>query len=105
MIQFCQAVLARLDKDTVVIPGHGAISDRAGLAHYIDMLQAMHDSIGAMVVAGASLAEVIAAKPTAAYDDEFGDPSNFVDRAYTSLVKAYAATQTDDALLEAPTAP
>ena len=36
MIAFCEAVLAEIDADTVVIPGHGALSDRAGLAAYIE---------------------------------------------------------------------
>lgn len=85
MIAFCEAVLAAIDKDTVVIPGHGEISDYAGLESYIRMLIDMRQTIGDMVLEGASLADVIAAKPTAKYDAEYGDPANFVDRAYHSL--------------------
>lgn len=93
MIKFCQQVHDVINDDTKVIPGHGEVSDRAGLAHYIKMLQTMRDSIGAMVVAGTSLEEVIASAPTAAYDEEFGDPANFVNRAYASLSKTHAAAQ------------
>ena len=85
MIAFCKAVLAVIDKDTTVIPGHGEISDYAGLAHYIDMLEQMKKSIGKMVKQGKSLEQIIAAKPTQKYDAEFGDASMFIDRAYNSL--------------------
>ncbi len=95
MINFCKAVHAAINDDTVVIPGHGELSDRAGLAHYIKMLETMRDTIGAMVVGGSSLEEVLASAPTAAYDEEFGDPAMFVNRAYTSLSKAYAAAQAE----------
>ena len=67
------------------------MSDSAGLRSYIAMLEDMHQSIGGMVKAGKSLAEVIAAKPTEAYDDVFGDSSNFVDRAYASLSREQSA--------------
>ena len=85
MIAFCKAVLAVIDKDTTVIPGHGEISDYNGLKNYIAMLEDMKKTIGKMIKRGKSLEEVVAAKPTAKYDAEFGDPSNFVNRAFTSL--------------------
>ena len=85
MINFCQAVLDTIDEQTIVIPGHGEVSDHAGLRSYIAMLEDMHTSIGAMVKDGKTLTEVIAARPTRAYDDVFGDSANFVDRAYASL--------------------
>jgi len=90
MINFCQAVLDVIDEETIVIPGHGEISDYAGLTSYIAMLSEMRASIGAMVADGATLEEVIAATPTAAYDKQYGDPSNFVNRAYTSLKRELA---------------
>ena len=85
MIAFCQAVLDAIDKDTTVIPGHGEISDYDGLKSYIAMLSEMKQSISKMIKRGRSLEEVVAAKPTAKYDAQYGDPSNFVNRAYTSL--------------------
>ena len=91
MIDFCQSVLDSIDEDTIVIPGHGEVSDYDGLRGYIAMLEDMHQSIGDMVKAGKTLAEVIAAKPTKAYDDVFGDSANFVDRAYASLSREQSA--------------
>ncbi len=88
MIKFCQGVLDAIAEDTVVIPGHGPISTAADLAAYIAMLTDMEKVIGAMVADGKTLAEVIAVKPTAKYDADFGDPAMFVDRAYTSLKRS-----------------
>ena len=94
MISFCQAVYQRINNNTKVMPGHGDISDRAGLLHYIEMLQTVRDRIAVMVVAGASFTEVQATSPTSEFDDEFGDPAMFVDRAYTSLKKKHEAART-----------
>lgn len=90
MIAFCKAVLGEINQDTVVIPGHGELSDYAGLAHYIEVLSALHADIAKMVKDGKSLEAVVAAKPTAKFDEEFGDSTNFVDRAYTSIKRELA---------------
>ena len=38
-----------------------------------------------MIDRGMSLEEVIAARPTAEYDERYGDPVRLIDRAYYSL--------------------
>jgi glyoxylase-like metal-dependent hydrolase (beta-lactamase superfamily II) len=85
MIAFCRAVLTELDEDAIVIPGHGGITDYAELAKYTEMLQSSRDRIAALIATGASLEQVIAAAPTAAWDADYGDPVRFIDRAYTTL--------------------
>ena len=88
MIRFCKQVLAEIDEDTTVIPGHGPVTDYRGLVDYIDMLETVRKRLVTLLGSGASLATVIAARPTADFDQNFGDPASFVDRAYTSLVLA-----------------
>ncbi|HMB74408.1 MAG TPA: MBL fold metallo-hydrolase [Gammaproteobacteria bacterium] len=85
MIVFCQAVLDELEPGAVVIPGHGPVADYAKLERYIEMLTDVRDKMAALIGAGASLEQVIAAQPTAAWDDEFGDPARMIDRSYLSL--------------------
>ena len=85
VIHFCNEVLARLDEDSVIVPGHGPVSAYDDLAAFIDMLETVRDSISSMIDAGMSLEEVIAAKPTAEFDEKYGDPSRLIDRAYMSL--------------------
>ena len=91
MISFCKAVLGEINEETVVIPGHGELSNYEGLKKYIAMLEDVKGKLSAMIASGKSLDEVIAARPTAPYDAEFGDPVEslgFLNRAYTSLSRA-----------------
>ena len=88
MIRFCKQALAEIDEDTTVIPGHGPVTDYQGLVDYINMLETVRKRLVTLIGSGASLATVIAAKPTEDFDQTFGDPASFVDRAYTSLVRA-----------------
>lgn len=85
MIAFCQAVLDTIDENTVVVPGHGEISDYEGLKSYIQMLSTVHDRIAKMVKRGKSLEEVAAAGVTEGFDATYGDPAGFIDRAYASI--------------------
>ncbi|MEE4361327.1 MAG: MBL fold metallo-hydrolase [Pseudomonadales bacterium] len=88
MIAFCTAVLAEIDDETAVIPGHGPVTNRAELKRYVELLSIARDRISALIAAGASLEEVMAARPTADLDGEMGDPVRFVNRAYMSLTRA-----------------
>lgn len=85
VIKFCSKTLKRLNKDTVVVPGHGPVSDYQGLADYIAMLSDIRERMMALIEDGATLEEVYAAKPTAAYDAKMGDNTGFINRAYMSL--------------------
>ena len=86
MTKFCKAVLAEINTDTIVIPGHGEVSDYQGLANYIAMLEDVHQQVTVMVKAGKSLDQVLAAKPTAKYDAIYGNPNAlFLDRVYASI--------------------
>jgi len=88
MIHFCAAALAEMDDDTTVIPGHGPVTDPGALADYIHMLETVRAAIVDLMAEGADLEAVLEARPTAAFDEAFGDPSGFVNRAYASLRKA-----------------
>lgn len=73
MIEGVEAVLAGIDDTTRIIPGHGPLSDRAELEAYHDMLQTVYDRVRALKWQGKTSAEVAAAKPTADFDDIWGD--------------------------------
>lgn len=85
MIAFCSEVLAAIDVDTTVIPGHGPVSSYADLEAYIAMLTTVRDRIAALIEAGKTLEEVIAAAPTKEFDERYGDPGSLLNRAYYSL--------------------
>ena len=90
MIRFCETVYAELNEDTIVIPGHGVVTDMPDLAAYIDMLKSVRQRVKALIDDGKSMEEVLAADVTADFDEVYGDVSNslgFLDRVYTSLTK------------------
>ena len=78
-----------IDDETIVIPGHGAISNKAGLQAYYDMLVTSRDRVKAMKDGGASMEEVVAADPTAEFNEQwtwgFIDPETFVTSVYNSV--------------------
>ena len=90
MIDFCQSVLDELAPDAIVIPGHGEVTDTETLAAYIAMIAEVRDRVQAHIDDGKTMAEVIAAKPTADFDEVYGSVEaslGFVDRVYTSLTR------------------
>lgn len=67
------------------MPGHGPVSDRAGLAAYGAMLKGYRDRIAALKRKGRTLAQVIAARPTAATDAALGKAFIKPDALVTSI--------------------
>ncbi len=85
LIRFCRKTLEQINEDTIVIPGHGPVTDYQGFVDYVEMLETIHARLVALIDAGKSLSEVYAAKPTADYDEEMGDNTVFINRGYMSL--------------------
>jgi cyclase len=86
LIEFCARVLTEIDRDTVLVPGHGKIAHYDDLAAYVDMLKAVRERVAALIAEGATLEQVLAAAPTAEWDAKYGNPKTFfLDRVYKSL--------------------
>jgi len=75
MIRVAGDTLALVGAKTIIIPGHGPIGDRAAFVEYRDMLTDLRDKVAALKKQGNSLAEVVAAKPSSAYDEKWGGRS------------------------------
>jgi glyoxylase-like metal-dependent hydrolase (beta-lactamase superfamily II) len=79
------------DNGTMVIPGHGRVSNEFEVAEYRDMIVIIRDRIRAMMNKNATLEEVKAARPTIDYDTRFGANTGawttdmFIEAIYTSL--------------------
>src|SRR5688572_133691 len=78
---------------TVVIPGHGRLSDETEVANYRDMLTIVRDRVAAMIGAGMTLEQVQAARPTRDYDGIYDEPKGwsaamFVAAMYRDLAGA-----------------
>ena len=74
---------------TMVIPGHGRISDEADVVEYRDMVTIIRDRVQSMIDEGMTLDEVQAAAPTSDYDGRYGPaegaPQRFVEAVYRTL--------------------
>jgi cyclase len=81
----------RTEGGTLVIPGHGRLSDSADVAYYRDMVTIIRDRVSAMVEKGLTLEQVKASKPTADYEPRYGatggawTTDQFIEAAYVSL--------------------
>jgi glyoxylase-like metal-dependent hydrolase (beta-lactamase superfamily II) len=82
------------EEGTYVVPGHGYLADEHEVVEYRDMVVIVRDRVKAMIDAGATLAQVQAARVTADYDTQYGANTGpwttamFVEAVYTSLKNA-----------------
>jgi glyoxylase-like metal-dependent hydrolase (beta-lactamase superfamily II) len=76
---------------TLVVPGHGYLSDEHEVVEYRDMVAIVRDRVRALVRGGATLEQVKAARPTADYDTRYGATAGpwttdmFVEAVYRTI--------------------
>ncbi|HEX2204315.1 MAG TPA: MBL fold metallo-hydrolase [Longimicrobium sp.] len=89
LIAAVDRVLAMVNDSTRIIPGHGALSNRAELREWRGMLVTVRDRIAARIAAGETLEQVKAARPTADLDPRWGggfvNGERLVETVYRSL--------------------
>ena len=68
MLAGFDAIVALARPDTKIVPGHGAVVDKTAVAAHKAMMMAVRDTVAALVRQNKTQEEVIAAKPTAAFD-------------------------------------
>jgi cyclase len=83
------SVLARINDDTKVIPGHGPLGTKADLKKFRDMVATIRDRIKKDIAAGMTQDQVVASKPTADFDAAWGGgflkPDDFAALLYGAL--------------------
>ena len=88
-IRAAEANLAKVTDKMVVIPGHGEVGGKADLILFRDVLAGIRDKVAALKKQGTSLEEVIAAKPGAQTDQEWGNgfmnPARFLGLVYQGV--------------------
>lgn len=85
-----QAILAKADDNTRIIPGHGPLASKADLQSAVNMLIDAKTKVKALVDAGKSKEEVIAEKPLSAYDSwswNFITTDRMTETIYRSLTE------------------
>ena len=77
LIRAVDAGLELSDAHTKIVPGHGAVANRAELMAYRDMLVAVDRNVRGQIARGRDLATILASHPAAAYGLE-GDADRMV---------------------------
>jgi glyoxylase-like metal-dependent hydrolase (beta-lactamase superfamily II) len=85
-IRAAEANVAKVTDSMIVIPGHGAVGGKADLILFRDVMVDSREKVAALRKQGRTLAEVIAAKPSARTDAEWGNgfmtPAQFLEWCY-----------------------
>jgi glyoxylase-like metal-dependent hydrolase (beta-lactamase superfamily II) len=88
-IRATEANLAKVTEKMIVIPGHGVVSGKADLVLFRDVMVEIREKVAALKKKGMSVEEVIAAKPSARTDEEWGqgfiNPRRFVNLVYQGV--------------------
>lgn len=83
----------RTEGGTMVIPGHGRLTDSADVAYYRDMVTIIQYRIQDMIKKGMTLQQIKAARPARDYDPRFGSTTGawttdmFIEAVYQSLIQ------------------
>ena len=89
MIRATEANLAKVTDTMIVIPGHGAVGDKSQLAFYRGLLVSTREKVAALKRQGKSLDEIVATKPTATTDANWGNgfrsPKDFIGDVFQGV--------------------
>jgi glyoxylase-like metal-dependent hydrolase (beta-lactamase superfamily II) len=89
LIANVEKILSALPDDVKVIPGHGELSDKAGLRRFVDMLKGTTAAVQAAIKAGKTVEQVKAEKILAQWDDWgkdwFVSSEGFAEMLYRDL--------------------
>jgi cyclase len=97
MIASVDKILARIGDDVKVIPGHGPLSDKAGLRAFADMLKGTSSAVESAIRAGKSLDQMKQEKVLAQWDSwgsGFIKTDRFLDTLYADLHGGVPLTST-----------
>jgi cyclase len=91
VIAAADAVLARSNAATRIIPGHGALANRSDLETYVTVLKTIRSRFQSLIDEGRSEDQVVAADVTSEWDATWGtgfmSPERFTRLAYQSLTR------------------
>jgi len=82
-------VLAMANANSQIIPGHGPMGTPDDLRDWLQVIRATRESVQNLIDRGLSEDEVVAARPTAEFDEQYGggfmNPENYNRLLYQSL--------------------
>lgn len=85
MVRASRTLLAMANSETRIVPGQGAVQNKANLQTQYDMLAAVMERLVKLLKQGMTAEGMIAAAPTKDFDATWGDPKLFISSAYQGL--------------------
>ncbi|HET9427180.1 MAG TPA: MBL fold metallo-hydrolase [Allosphingosinicella sp.] len=87
VIAAVDVALAIANDRTIIVPGHGPLSDRAQLTAYRDMLRSLKTQVAEAIAAGRSLDQIKALRLADPHgrETDFISPDSFIETLYRSL--------------------
>ena len=88
MINYLEKIILVIDKDTIVMPGHGEVSSISDIKETIEMLKTVKNRILISIKNNQSLEQIISSNITKDFDKKYNTlllRDTFIDRAYASL--------------------
>ena len=76
----------KVEGGTMIVPGHGRISDEADLVEYRDMVTIVRERVDDLIRKGMTLAQVQAARPTLEYDGLYGRAPDWTAEQFVEAV-------------------
>jgi cyclase len=99
MIRSLDLLLPLVGPATKIVPGHGPLADRAALLRFRDMLVTVRDRVTKLVTEGRTLEQVMAAKPLADLDRDWGagfmKPDLFLQVVFRDLSRKVPSPRAD----------
>ena len=80
MLAALQTLIDTAGPATRVAPGHGDLTNRAGIQAHRDMAVAVRDRVSKMLAQGQTMEQIIASKPTKDFDERTGNVAQSADR-------------------------
>ena len=86
LIAICHSILDLANAESQIVSGHAPVATLADLQAYTDMLENVYRRLEQAARDGLTIDQVLAAGPTAAFDDKFGNPGLFLSHAYETVL-------------------
>src|SRR5688572_8556700 len=85
LIESMDTFISLAGPNTKVVPGHGDVTNRAGLVAHKDVIITVRDRVAKQIQEGKTVEQIVASKPTADLDQKVGLASTSADRFVQQL--------------------
>jgi cyclase len=86
MISTCERIISIADENTIIIPGHGPVSNKQDLINYTDMIKTIRHRIAEDIERGKTLDQIVESDPAKEYNFIF-DKAGLIKLYYDSIVE------------------